>query len=84
MTVGNQAHSVPNGALAEALPEIDLMVSVDLYHNETAAYADYVLPATDRLERSDFPASHQSLQIVPYAQWTPAVVEPMGERRTEW
>ncbi|CAN5709375.1 molybdopterin-dependent oxidoreductase [soil metagenome] len=84
VTAGNPVHSVPGGTLAEALPRLDLMVSVDLYRNETAAYADYVLPATDMLERSDFPASHQSLQIVPHAQWTPAVVEPLAERRTEW
>ncbi|MGA8845066.1 MAG: molybdopterin-dependent oxidoreductase, partial [Nocardioides sp.] len=84
VTAGNPVHSVPGGALAEALPGLDLMVSVDLYRNETAAYADYVLPATDMLERSDFPASHQSLQIVPHAQWTPAVVAPAAQRRTEW
>ncbi len=84
VTAGNPVHSVPGGALAAALPGLDLMVSVDLYRNETAAYADYVLPATDMLERSDFPASHQSLQIVPHAQWTPATVEPLAQRRTEW
>ncbi|WP_323793150.1 molybdopterin-containing oxidoreductase family protein [Nocardioides sp.] len=84
VSAGNPAHSVPGDALAEALPHLDLMVSVDLYRNETAAYADYVLPATDMLERPDFPASHQSLQIVPHAQWTPAVVEPLAQRRTEW
>ena len=84
VTAGNPVHSVPGGALADALPGLDLMVSVDLYRNETAAYADYVLPATDMLERSDFPASHQSLQVVPHAQWTPAVVAPVGQRRTEW
>jgi formate dehydrogenase len=75
---------VPGSGLRDALPRLDLLVSVDLYRNETAAHADYVLPATDMLERSDFPASHQSLQLVPHAQWTPAVVEPVAERRTEW
>ncbi len=84
VTAGNPVHSVPGGRLDDALPHLDLMVSVDLYRNETAAYADYVLPATDMLERSDFPASHQSLQIVPHAQWTPAVVAPLAQRRTEW
>ncbi len=84
VTGGNPVHSVPGGNLAEALPRLDLLVSVDLYRNETAAYADYVLPATDMLERSDFPASHQPLQLVPHAQWTPAVVAPLAERRTEW
>lgn len=84
VTAGNPVHSVPGHDLREALPRLDLLVSVDLYRNETAAFADYVLPATDMLERSDFPASHQSLQVVPHAQWTPAVVAPLAERRTEW
>lgn len=84
VTSGNPVHSVPGGRLAAALERLDLVVSVDLYRNETAAHADYVLPATDMLERSDFPASHQSLQVVPHAQWTPPVVAPLGERRTEW
>lgn len=84
VSAGNPVHSVPGGELADALPELDLMVSIDIYRNETAAFADYVLPATDMLERSDFPASHQSLQAVPHAQWTPAVVEPLAQRRTEW
>lgn len=84
VTSGNPVHSVPGGRLAAALERLDLVVSIDLYRNETAAHADYVLPATDMLERSDFPASHQSLQVVPHAQWTPPVVEPLGERRTEW
>ncbi|WP_148615654.1 molybdopterin-containing oxidoreductase family protein [Nocardioides rubriscoriae] len=84
VTAGNPVHSVPGSDLREALPRLDLLVSVDLYRNETAAHADYVLPATDMLERSDFPASHQSLQLVPHAQWTPAVVAPVAQRRTEW
>ena len=84
MTSGNPVHSVPGGRLAGALERLDLVVSVDLYRNETAAHGAYVLPATDMLERSDFPASHQSLQVVPHAQWTPPVVAPLGERRTEW
>ena len=84
VTGGNPVHSVPGGELAAALQELDLLVCVDIYRSETAAYADYVLPATDMLERSDFPASHQPLQLVPHAQWTDRVVEPLGERRTEW
>lgn len=84
VSAGNPAHSVPGPELRAALPRLDLLVSVDLFRNETAAYADYVLPATDMLERSDFPASHQALQLVPHAQWTPPVVAPLADRRTEW
>ncbi len=86
VTAGNPVHSVPGGnrRLADAMRQLDLVVSIDIHRNETAALADYVLPATDMLERSDFTITHQVLQVVPHAQWTPAVVPPAHERREEW
>jgi len=81
---GNPAHSIPGDRFAEAREALDLLVSVDLYLTETAAMADYVLPAADPLERSDFPIGWMGLQETPYAQYTPAVVPPRGERREEW
>ena len=70
VTAGNPVHSVPGGSrhLADAMRRLDLVVSIDIYRNETAALADYVLPATDMLERSDFTITHQVLQVVPHAQ----------------
>ena len=85
VSAGNPVHSVPNGpALAKAFEKLELLVAVDIYPSDTAAYADYLLPATDMLERSDFPASHTLLQAEPYAQFTEAVVSPKFERRPEW
>ncbi|MEM7151881.1 MAG: molybdopterin-dependent oxidoreductase [Myxococcota bacterium] len=85
VSAGNPVHAMPGGQrLAAALKKLDLLVSIDLYRNETAAEADYLLPATDMLERSDYPASHALLQVRPHAQWTPKVVEPKFERREEW
>lgn len=85
VSAGNPVHSVPNGQrLAKALEKLSLLVSIDIYPSETTEYADYVLPATDMLERSDYPASHALLQVVPHAQYTAAVVSPKFERREEW
>lgn len=85
ISAGNPVHSTPHPNWQEAMEQLELVVSVDIYVNETAArYADYVLPATDMLERSDFPLSHMPLQAEPYAQYTKAVVEPQFERREEW
>ena len=81
---GNPVHSVPGGDLAEALDDLDLLVVIDLYRNETADHADYLLPAADMLERSDYPVAWANLQPTPHVQWTPAVVPPMAERRVEW
>lgn len=85
VSAGNPVHSMPNGAaLANAFDRLDLLVSIDIYRNETSTYADYLLPATDMLERSDYPASHAMLQVTPHVQYTPAMVPPKYERRQEW
>lgn len=84
VSAGNPVHSVPGGELDDAFGELDLLVCIDLYRSETGARADYVLPATDMLERSDFPVAWANLQPSPHAQWTPAVVAPIGDRRPEW
>src|SRR3954466_6542005 len=85
VSAGNPVMSVPNGdALEAALAKLDLMVSLDLYVNETNRHADYVLPATTFLEREDLPLAFFAFHTTPFAQWTDAVVEPAGEARQEW
>lgn len=82
---GNPVISVPDGdALEAALPQLDLMVSIDLYVNETGQYADYVLPATAMYERDDLPMFASSIYAKPFLQVTDAVVSPAGEARPEW
>src|SRR3954467_9956031 len=45
VSAGNPVVSVPDGdELAAALPGLDLLVSIDLYVNDTNRLADYVLP----------------------------------------
>ena len=80
---GNPVRSVP-GRLPAALDKLDLLVGIDLYRNDTTARADYLLPATDMLERSDFSLAHTLLQLDPHAQYTSAAVAPKAERRPEW
>ncbi|HKG37907.1 MAG TPA: molybdopterin-dependent oxidoreductase [Conexibacter sp.] len=85
VSAGNPVLSVPNGdELEAALPQLDLCVSLDLYVNETNAYADYVLPATTMYERADFPLPFQTYLTTPFRQATEAVVPPAGEAREEW
>jgi anaerobic selenocysteine-containing dehydrogenase len=85
VTAGNPVQSVPDGdALERALGKLDLLVSVDLYANETARHADYVLPATTWLEREDLPVAFQQFFYRPFIQHTDAVVPPRGEAREEW
>ena len=85
VSAGNPVLSVPNGEeLAAAFRELDLLVSIDLYVNDTNREADFVLPATTFLEREDFPLPFLSLFTTPFIQMTEPVVEPYGEARQEW
>jgi len=87
VTGGNPLLTVPNGArLREAFGELELLVTLDIFRNETGSLAHYVLPATSPLERPDLPFVFPlmlGLQTTPYLQATRAVVRPDGEQRDE-
>ncbi|MBA7483639.1 Acetylene hydratase [subsurface metagenome] len=60
---GNPANTNPNvSKVAEAFAGLDLLVVRDLFLTETAALADYVLPAASFIERSE-------LHIYAHHQW---------------
>ncbi len=85
---GNPLLTVPNsdGRLEKALRSLELLVSIDIFRNETANLAHYILPGTSAMQRADLPFVFQSLmgvQPVPYAQFTDAVVPVEGEQRDE-
>lgn len=84
VSAGNPLHSVPGDGLEAAFQRLDLCVVIDIYQNKTSQYADYILPATDMLERSDYPIAWSVLQPTPHAQYTKAAVKPQFERREEW
>ncbi len=85
VSAGNPVLSCPNGPrLAQALEKLDLLVSVDLFRNETARHAHYVLPGTSFLERGDIPLGAQGFQPTPYMQYGQAVVPVDGDQKDEW
>lgn len=85
VSAGNPVLSVPDGeSLERALSKLDLMVSLDLYVNETNRHADYVLPATTMYEREDLPVALLSFFSTPFVQATEAVVDPPAQAREEW
>lgn len=82
---GNPVLSFGGGEdLRDALAELDLLVSIDLYRNATGEIADYNLPATDWFERADLNGFTQGMQTTPHIQWTPPVVAPAAQRKPEW
>jgi len=70
--------------LQAALQQLELLVVVDIYPNATANHADFLLPATDWLERADVNSLSLGFQPEPYVQYTDAVVPPAFERQPEW
>jgi anaerobic selenocysteine-containing dehydrogenase len=85
VTAGNPVASIANGpVLADAMRGLECTVAIDIYMSETAALADYFLPAATSLEREDFPVFHVNLLTEPYSQWTEAVIPKIGESKEEW
>lgn len=87
VTGGNPLMTMPNSArLKQALGKLELLVVTDIYLNETASLAHYVLPATSPLERADLPFVFPlflGMQSKSYIAATDAIVEPTGEQRDE-
>jgi anaerobic selenocysteine-containing dehydrogenase len=85
---GNPLLTVPNsnGRLEEAFEALELLVVIDIFKNETANHAHYILPGSSALQRPDLPFVFQSLmgvQPIPYAQYTDAVAPLDAEQRDE-
>jgi anaerobic selenocysteine-containing dehydrogenase len=87
VTGGNPLITMANsGRLKKAFGELELLVTLDLFRNETGSLAHYVLPCTTPLERPDLPFIFPlmlGLQRKPYLQATRAMQPPPGEVRDE-
>ena len=70
--------------MRQAFQKLDLMVSVDILPSASTEISDYVLPATDFLERADINLNSNGTQPIPYVQYVDAVAKPAHERRNEW
>ncbi len=87
VTGGNPLLTMANSErLKQAFEKLELLVVTDIYQNETASLAHYVLPATSPLERPDLPFVFPlflGMQSKPYLTATEAIVNPIGEARDE-
>lgn len=85
VSAGNPVSTVPDSdELEAALGELELLVSIDLYVNDTNRHADYVLPGTTWLERTEGQTLHNYAWATPFTQYAEAAVAPYGEAREEW
>src|SRR3954466_4586856 len=80
---GNPVVSTPNSRrLAAALADLEFMVSVDVYVNETTRFADVILPGPSPLERAHYDAALYGFAVRNVANYSPAIFE--GEVPDEW
>jgi formate dehydrogenase len=82
---GDPSLSFPNAReFDEALEELDLLVTIDFYMNETSQKADYVLPVANFFEKDDIYLTFPDHLPYPFAQWSHKVIDPPGEAKAEW
>ena len=77
---GNPVLSCPDGKkLDQALGNLDFMVSIDFYINETTRHADIILPPTGQLEHAQFDPIFQAVAVRNVVKFTPPLVpKPEG------
>ncbi len=76
VVAGNPVASTPNAdRLDDALGQLDFMISIDLYRNETSRQADVILPATSPLQRSHYDMVFAGLSVRNVANYSPAIFQ---------
>ena len=82
---GNPVLSTPNSArLDAALPTLDLMVSVDIYLNETTRHAHVILPPPSALQRPHFDLLLTQFAVRNVAAYSPATLPVAPGEPEEW
>lgn len=83
--MGNPVLSAPNGErLAAAMDELDFMVSLDIYLNETTRHADLILPSTVQMEHENYDFLFETTSVRNFSRWSPAVFAPEPDQRDHW
>jgi anaerobic selenocysteine-containing dehydrogenase len=81
---GNPIRSNPNSELlAEAFNDLEFMVSVDLYLNETTRHADVILPSPSQLQRSHYDLLLLQFGVRNVANYSEPVL-PLDGQPDEW
>ncbi len=82
---GNPVLSTANArALSSALADLDFMVSIDLYVNETSRHADYILPPCWDLAEEHADLVFSSFAVRNVVRYSPPVVRKSPGERSDW
>jgi anaerobic selenocysteine-containing dehydrogenase len=81
----NPALSSPNGErLAAAMEQLEFMVSLDIYLNETSRHADVILPGTSPLEDQHYDVAFSQLSYRNHARYSHPVFQAETGHPEEW
>jgi formate dehydrogenase len=87
VTGGNPLITMANSnRLRKAFENLELLVTLDIYPNETGSIGHYMLPCTSPFQRPDLPFIFPlmlGLQTKPYLQATKAILPPRELQRDE-
>jgi len=82
---GNPILSNPNGQqLDRAFEQLDFMVAVDGYINETTRHANIILPPTSPLERNHYDLSFNMFAVQNITRFNKAVFEKPDDSYHDW
>jgi anaerobic selenocysteine-containing dehydrogenase len=70
--------------ITAALEKLEVLLTVEIVENTMAAVSTHALPAKDQLERPDVSLAVDISFPELGAQYTPAMVRPLGEVRSYW
>ncbi len=81
----NNVLSSPNGPrLSAALGQLDFMVSIDIYVNETTRHADVILPGLSPLEEMHYDVAFSQISFRNHARYSAPVFAAPADQPTEW
>ena len=82
---GNPVLSTPHSKqLDEALSQLEFMISVDIYLNETSRHADVILPPPSAMQKEHFDISFYGLSVRNIVNYSPAVFPLPQGQPDEW
>ena len=82
---GNPAVSTPDAAgLERAIDDLDFILAVDLYVNETTRHADVLLPAPEPLRKAHYDFALYQLAVRTIVNYSPAVLPLAPGQPDEW
>ena len=82
---GNPVLSTPHSKqLDDALAQLEFMVSVDIYLNETSRRADVILPAPSALQKEQCDITFYGLSVRNIINYSPAILPLADGQPDEW